>query len=156
MNLDLIFFFIFFLNFSVCLHRHGQLLNNFLIELMTNMLDYRSKCAWTYLTFDPLLISGGGEKQKTRSLTHTLPHTHTPNTQNTNTHINKSFVKGQVPFLKLCLLVVCLALIIPRITLFFLLTTVFRPKNAFICLCQRSLFLPVYAGTAIVVMVFWL
>ena len=45
-------------------------------------------------------------------------------------------LKGQVTFLKLCLLVVCLVLIIPRFTLFF------RPKNAFICLCQRSLFLP--------------
>ena len=50
------------------------------------------------------------------------------------------WLKGQVTFLKLCLLVVCLALIIPRFTLFWL-TTVFRPKNAFICLCQRSLFL---------------
>ena len=48
-------------------------------------------------------------------------------------------LKGQVTFLKLCLLVVCLALIIPRFTLFGL-TTVFRPKNAYICLYQRSLF----------------
>ena len=34
----------------------------------------------------------------------------------------------------------CLAQIIPRLTLFWL-TTVFRPKNAFICLCQRNRFL---------------
>ena len=41
-------------------------------------------------------------------------------------------LKGQVTFLKLCLLVVCLALSIPRFTLFFfLLKSVFRPKNAF-------------------------
>ena len=53
-------------------------------------------------------------------------------------------LKGQVTFLKLCLLVVCLALITPRFTLFWL-TTVFRPKNAFICLCQRSLFMPACA-----------
>ena len=38
-------------------------------------------------------------------------------------------------FLKLCLLEVCPALIIPRFTL--LIKTVFRPKNAFICLCQH-------------------
>ena len=49
-------------------------------------------------------------------------------------------LKGQVTFLKLCLLVVCLALIFPRFTLFWL-KTVFRPKNVFECLCQRSLFL---------------
>ena len=42
------------------------------------------------------------------------------------------------------LLLVCLALIIPRFTLFWL-TTVFRPKNAFICLCQRSLIMPACA-----------
>ena len=46
-------------------------------------------------------------------------------------------LKGQVTFLKLYLLVVCLALIIPRFTLFWW-TTVFRPKYAFVCLCQRS------------------
>ena len=43
-------------------------------------------------------------------------------------------LKGQVTFLKLCLLVVCLALIIPRLTLF--------DKTPFSGLCQRSLFLP--------------
>ena len=50
-------------------------------------------------------------------------------------------LKGQVTFLKLCLFVVWLALIIPRFTPFWL-TTVFRPKNASIYLCQRRLFLP--------------
>ena len=65
-------------------------------------------------------------------------------------------LKGQVTFLKLCLLLVCLALNIPRFVPF-LLTTVFRLKNAFICLCQHRLFCqrrPVYAGTVIEVMVF--
>ena len=64
-------------------------------------------------------------------------------------------LKGQVTFLKLCLLLVCLALIIPRFTLFWL-STVFRPKNAFICLCQRSLFLPAWTHLRWQVMVFWL
>ena len=52
--------------------------------------------------------------------------------------IKTYWLKGQVTFLKLCLSVVCQALIIPRFTLFWW-TTVFRPKNTFICLCQRSL-----------------
>ena len=57
------------------------------------------------------------------------------------TELDIGLLKGQVTFLKLCLLVVCLALIIPRFKLFWL-TTVFRSKNAFICLCQHILFLP--------------
>ena len=47
------------------------------------------------------------------------------------------YFKGQVTFLKLCLLVMCMALIIPR---FFLLKSVFRPKNAFIA-CVSVVFL---------------
>ena len=54
-------------------------------------------------------------------------------------------LKGQVTFLKLCLLVVCLALIIYKMHLYACASVVF--------FCQRR---PVYAGTAIEVMFFWL
>ena len=44
------------------------------------------------------------------------------------------------PFLEICLFLVCMTLIIPRLTLFWL-TTVYRSKNSFISLCSRQQFL---------------
>ena len=46
------------------------------------------------------------------------------------------FLKGQVTFLKHCLKVVCMTVIIPRFIIFWL-TTVLKPKNAFVSLCSR-------------------
>ena len=54
-------------------------------------------------------------------------------------------LKRQVTFLKLSLQVVCMALVIPRFTLF-RLTTVFRSNNAFIFMCLRQHFLLAPAG----------
>ena len=59
-----------------------------------------------------------------RSMTYLLIH----NVKGTGHFFETSSV-GSVP-----------GLTITTFTLFYLLTTVFRPKNAFICLCQRSLF----------------
>ena len=62
-----------------------------------------------------MLDRGGGKVPRSLCTISTLK----KNKKNNNKNNNKNnILKGQVTFLKLCLLVVCLAVIIPRFTLF--------------------------------------